>query len=553
VFLLVTSGAAGLAVYLSLALADPLGLARGASLVLCGVITLAAARPVLRALQLTPIDVWRPPSYFGAIYLIYFGVGPLPALWRTDALHDPAAVGVYGLSLGVALVGLVAAQFGCGFVTRRKRTRRRDGGLLWDRTAASTVLVAVLGFVWFERLRLESAGMFFKGSIAIQDLASVDRAFVVFHQTLSLLVAGLAAYCRYWLGVRRGPLGVACLAVVGGEAMYWFLANGRTQVALVLVSCAIVAAAARGRPRLRGAAVVAAVFVGLVYPLGGVMRGVHGEMKDGGHHVSSMADVAMRVVPSAVDRLESGYFEWLTSPAERDYQSVRLNGVNMLAAVVFQDLYGGQALLYGDALRFGLPLTVPRLLWPAKPEHDLDVEAFINYRFGLPIIDTMISPQTEFYADFGILGVVGGMFVWGMIMAGADALLIARHRSTAALLTYAASITHLVWPAQSFSMGVLAALRNGFILWGTLWMIERVIAVGGHATRSVRAGGVARVRTHMGAMAPSWSPPSACDDASAAESGAPFSGQPLLPGQVSCSRAGEVGRGRGRGRGDASG
>lgn len=504
VFLLVAGGAAGLAVYLSLTLADPLGLARAASLLLCGVITLVAARPVVRALRSAPIDVWRPPSYFGVMYLIYFGIGPLPALWWTEALHDPTAVGAYGLSLGVALLGLVAAQAGCGVVTRRARMPRRDGWLLWDRTAASTVLAATLGFLWWERLRLESAGMFFKGSIAMQDLASVDRAFVILHPTLSLLVAALATYCRWWLGVRRGLFGAACLAVVGGEATYWFLANVRTQVVLVLVTCAVVAAAAKERPRLRAAAVVAAVFIGLVYPLGGAMRGVHGEMKGGGHQVSSMADVAMRVVPSAVDQLESGYFEWFTDPVERDYQSVRLNGVNMLAAILFQDLHRGQSLLYGEALQFGLPLNVPRLLWPAKPEHDLDVEAFINHRFGLPTIDTMISPQTEFYADFGMLGVVGGMFVWGMIIAGADALLIVRQRSTAALLAYAASVTELVWPAQSFSTGVLAAVRNGLILWGALWMLERVIAAAGHATRSVRAGRAVGVRTCTAGVAPSW-------------------------------------------------
>jgi hypothetical protein len=334
---------------------------------------------------------------------------------------------------------------------------------------------------------------------------------------------------------------MACLTAVGGEATYWFLANVRTQVVLVLVSCAVMAAGAKERPRLRAAAVVAAVFIALVYPLGGVMRGVYGEMKGGGHQVNSMTDVAMRVVPSAVDRLESGYLDWFLSPAERDYQSVRLNGVNMLAAVVFQDLYRDQSLLHGEALGFGLPLNVPRLLWPGKPDLDLDVEAFINHRFGLPLLDTMISPQTEFYADFGVLGVVVGMFVWGMIIAGADALLVVRRPSTAALLTYATSITGLVWPAQSFSTGVLAAVRNGFILWGALWMLERVIAVSGHAASTVRTGRVVRMPARMGALWPFWSWLPAPGDAGAGR-GEPVSDQPLPLGRASRVRAGEVGR-----------
>lgn len=79
-----------------------------------------------------------------------------------------------------------------------------------------------------------------------------------------------------------------------------------------------------------------------------------------------------------------------------------------------------QGLLWGETFIRIVPVAlIPRFLWLSKPEltGSLSVEEFIRDAYGLwPSFDYIITPTTELYVNFGVIGVAAGMALLGLLL-----------------------------------------------------------------------------------------------------------------------------------------
>lgn len=128
----------------------------------------------------------------------------------------------------------------------------------------------------------------------------------------------------------------------------------------------------------------------------------------------------------------------------------------------------------GHSLRPLLTGSIPRAIWPGKPEERAGVE--FGFRFGLlyPWEGNMSvnTPWlTEFYANFLLPGVVVGMAAVGLVLGLLDRLLNPGGRMGARTAFAAALLVPLTLPESNLSLMTSNLPTVGLALWGMLWLL----------------------------------------------------------------------------------
>jgi hypothetical protein len=93
----------------------------------------------------------------------------------------------------------------------------------------------------------------------------------------------------------------------------------------------------------------------------------------------------------------------------------RFTAVGPPSAVVGRLLNDHYPLMWGETLIKGLPFVVPRAFWPSKPVQE-NVDILIEDHFGLEEGDDLTTMETESLANFGIMGLVLWMFLFGVLI-----------------------------------------------------------------------------------------------------------------------------------------
>lgn len=93
--------------------------------------------------------------------------------------------------------------------------------------------------------------------------------------------------------------------------------------------------------------------------------------------------------------------------------------------------------LFGSQMILGsLTLFIPRAIWPGKPDpqvHDI-VNAMYGYR---AVLDGVAYPNLgEYYVEFGIVGIITGMFILGFLCRYARRLFVKREGLSLSLVMY---------------------------------------------------------------------------------------------------------------------
>lgn len=132
------------------------------------------------------------------------------------------------------------------------------------------------------------------------------------------------------------------------------------------------------------------------------------------------------------------------------------------AAVIIRDTPAVSPFQKGATLKL-VPLAyVPRIIWPGKP--DITIGAWIvdTYRVRGDTVDSSIGPTWvgEFYLNFHIPGVIGGMFLIGIILRFAHESLVRKNPTTLAILLEVLILYHLVLKLT----GSIATVINGPIM-----------------------------------------------------------------------------------------
>jgi len=122
--------------------------------------------------------------------------------------------------------------------------------------------------------------------------------------------------------------------------------------------------------------------------------------------------------------------------------------------------------LYGQGIAAAIPIFVPRWLYPDKPEGTGArlTRAFFPLRYGTGIQEAP-SAITEFYANFGLPGVLAGMWLLGVLL-GAIYLHHRRCASQTSAILYSINV-----------VGLLSYLRGDAAGGGAAWVIYAVPAL----------------------------------------------------------------------------
>jgi hypothetical protein len=415
-------------------------------------------------MHLSAISVSRRPIPFmpmiGIIYGLYYALGA--ALGASNEHYkiflnpgrdydDAIFVALYGwLAMGLGYLGarmIVSQKATSTPIEVAEVVRRRYGALLMI------------------------AGLLLESYRLVRQIPIEIAGILKFVSTLGWFGSGLlvtmATQRRLNFGYR--------LLTYAGVAAFLLMAVGSGSVANAAFYGAVVFVSAWiGLGRLKFSWIVgAALGITLIISLRGVSeqyRKVVWIAGDGGGVVSRtklfFKLLHARVQSDGVDGAVSKGFE--TSAA-------RSANLDLLADVIIRTpreipYWGGQTYLslVGS--------FVPRVLWPDKPTKELG-QAF-GHRYGyignsdtntalnLPIL-------VEFYANFGIAGVIGGMFLVGLIYFVLDRTVNSPGQDSLHSLVGVVILIPLANIESDFSLGFGGLILNGAALWFVLRTIRR--------------------------------------------------------------------------------
>jgi hypothetical protein len=415
-------------------------------------------------MHLSAISVSRRPIPFmpmiGIIYGLYYALGA--ALGASNEHYkiflnpgrdydDAIFVALYGwLAMGLGYLGarmIVSQKATSTPIEVAEVVRRRYGALLMI------------------------AGLLLESYRLVRQIPIEIAGILKFVSTLGWFGSGLlvtmATQRRLNFGYR--------LLTYAGVAAFLLMAVGTGSVANAAFYGAVVFVSAWiGLGRLKFSWIVgAALGITLIISLRGVSeqyRKVVWIAGDGGGVVSRtklfFKLLHARVQSDGVDGAVSKGFE--TSAA-------RSANLDLLADVIIRTpreipYWGGQTYLslVGS--------FVPRVLWPDKPTKELG-QAF-GHRYGyignsdtntalnLPIL-------VEFYANFGIAGVIGGMFLVGLIYFVLDRTVNSPGQDSLHSLVGVVILIPLANIESDFSLGFGGLILNGAALWFVLRTIRR--------------------------------------------------------------------------------
>jgi hypothetical protein len=373
-------------------------------------IAVVIVTPIAFRIRKRQLDVFEPIVVFAVAYGVMFVLRPSFMLLADD-VADHRATAPYDLSdtfaemLLVALVGAVA--FVAGYLApaaSRLPERWRPPALDLDlrKTIIALGVVVIVGVVSFVAFLAAAGGLaavdlFFSGrSLELLHIFREVPAYFTYGSTVlvpaALLLTILGVRRRSWpllvasaavlavVILKNGAVGsrIQLLPLVGGGFVYYFIARDTRPRARVLLAVAALAL------------VLSSVLL--------IFRDANS--RAGRTPLEALADVASN--PAVVIRPLTQGHDAAMAPF-------------LAAALKFipeevPHMYGGATV--GDLLA----RAVPRQLWPEKPLPPR--ERLIGVMWPAEWANGVLNPEFSvllaFYLDFGILGVAGGMALYGV-------------------------------------------------------------------------------------------------------------------------------------------
>ena len=396
----------------------------------------------------------------GILYGLYYAIGASLGAYNQHykILLNPARD--YDDAVFVALYGWLA--LGAGYLAARL--------LSSPKTSTPPVEVTALVRRRYGAL-LMTGGLLLESYRLVRDIPVEIAGILKFISTLGWFGSGLLVTM---LTQRRLNLAYRLLTY-GGVAAFLLMAIGSGSVANAAFYGAVIFVSAWiGLGRIRFSWIAsAALGIALIISLRGVSEQYRKIVWVGGQGGGVVSRTRLffnllnaRVQTDGIDGAVSKGFE--TSAG-------RSANLDLLADVIIRTpreipYWGGQTYLslVGS--------FVPRVIWPNKPTKELG-QAFghrygyignsdMNTALNLPIL-------VEFYANFGIAGVIAGMFFVGLIYFVLDRTVNTPGQDTIHSLVGVVILIPLANIESDFSLGFGGLLLNGAALWFVLRTIRR--------------------------------------------------------------------------------
>jgi len=430
------------------------------------------------------IDLASPLVLFGGFYFIYFAFSSIPAVVWRGQLVSQSGYEFFALAMLYAAWGYLGFLLGYQHILRGRSKEKciitgNDSALHWKKETLERYFILFIGLLWFARWILISYGIFFKTFLGAQmlfQLPSHVRTLRLVAEILTILLFSLGClwYYRFGRNKKSGKFIFGGYALL--EVSYYFLANNRSRLLyfLVIVFLFWVFSGKRRMP-IKGILAAVIIFVFLIMPLGWVMRNLSYSVVPSRAGNQQVCLVAFDLLPRSVNYLFHNYWESFATNRLTNYNAVRLSGLNLFAATLEERLDGRRPLLYGKTMYRLFPILVPRLIWPTKPnflEYERP-EGMILLHYGFFLRDEMITPVTELYTNFGVVGIFFGMIIFGLGFRYFWEYVRRKNFSDMAIVLYASAILPFVKMEMAIVPGVGIALRNMALIWIVCKIIDK--------------------------------------------------------------------------------
>lgn len=445
----------------------------GLILVLAGLLGVAFARPdmdvdfvwfaILTALLAVPLvigcmtrrlDPLDPTSIVAVAYLLYFVYAPI----RNLAAHDSYFFGK--LIMPLLPLGLLYLAFGivglwAGYYSSRsaRRLASRIPGPPESHAGAVpyawiVALMAIVAFSAYMRVaglswvRLLSLGQLGGAPATIQGGAGIDQgAFSNYlYSTLDWLTSALMLLIAF---ARRGRKWLVVM-FVALLVVYSTIGFRFRVVVLVIAPIVFYYLKAQRRPSVMKVAAAGAALVLLIGAIGLGRR----SFRSGSSVESGTISVASSSATFENDLdLYQAYLAIVDGfPRDHDY-------------------------LWGSSFTYLVIQPIPRVLWPDKP--DAPVRTILNEILGSDATTAGVAyPNVgEYYANFGVLGVFVGMWLFGLVMRAMYEYLRQHQDNDWTRVTYAVALPFLVqvvsrgYFVQIFQQAAFLLLPLGVGMW----------------------------------------------------------------------------------------
>ncbi len=228
--------------------------------------------------------------------------------------------------------------------------------------------------------------------------------------------------------------------------------------------------------------VIMAVFALVVFPMLANYRSIvqadynAGRTLDIDYLVQNLSDTTQHFFSGGVESILSGFSQ--TTQRNADIISVAL--IVRDTPSVFDYEYGSTYL--------GLPFFfIPRVIWPGKPSsltNFLVTERYFPgsdpYQAGV----AAVSLFGEFYLNFGTVGVLIGMFLWGIILRMIFAYTLPDQTANPFdLVLYVFCASYFLWISQTAAV-LITILRMWFVIYLVAWILTRQHGYRGPASHS---------------------------------------------------------------------
>jgi len=379
---------------------------------------------VASRIRRTRLQLFELPVYITVMFFLQFGLAPLYNFLDPSQIEPNLSADGQELvqALAYVIVGMAAYWVGCGLF----RTKERDRGFAGLRSQAVESegkrgrMLLPLGIVFAISLAtnvyllknhlygyLSSADQYSDNLASMQVMNTLAT-----FGTLALIIVAIEKY--------RDPLDpvwrILFFVVLASQLLWGLISGMKSSFLQNFLVLAMVSSFVMKKLNLRWFLVL---FFGLVliYPINTAYRAIVVEERGG---VTSLGGAA-NAGQLAWHRL--GLNESNTTDVLGEGMQRTLQRLDLLTSVAEMFTLGSRAsFVKGNLNWWMLPVYpfIPRFIWPSKPILDE------GGRFDLALIrDSMLSGSAssctavtypgDLYLRFGLLGIVGGMFVFGII------------------------------------------------------------------------------------------------------------------------------------------
>jgi O-antigen/teichoic acid export membrane protein len=407
---------------------------------LVGAIALVLALPMLQRLIVRRFDPFEPIVLFSGAWAVMFVLRPIAMLVTNNFEFGPGTAmsveSTFTEMLALALVGAITFMVGYALPLGGRVGRRLKPPATTfdpDTVAVAALAVAGAGILLFGVFLMQSGGMsavrsLLGGRDAISQSDFYRASTSYLYSAPLLLIPSALALCATGAATRRRLLTVLGVAIVV-LLLIRSLPMGSRMTLLPFVGGAVVYVYLARARRPRGLTLLAGAIVLL---LGSTL--LHNVRSAEARRHDGVVQIALKAIADP-----SGVIENLTSGADSEMAPA--------LAAALQAIPGSIPHSYGAAVIGDLLIRpIPRILWPGKPlpprEQLLANLWPVEYEYGLA--NPEFSTLLYFYMDAGILGVAGGLLLYGVAARTLYEYLHAHNGNLTVDLLYAVTLPFFV-------------------------------------------------------------------------------------------------------------